>query len=72
MKSIVTDKKNETKPFPKLMIGNKSGIIVLMIDEITGAVVGEPNGKFILGHYSDNWNDIRFTDYTGTVTLSND
>ncbi len=72
MKSIVTDKPvPDEKPFPKLMISRLDGIIVLMEKDYTGMVVGNPNSIHPLGHF-DEWSDTGFTDYTGTVKLSND
>ncbi len=73
MKSIVTDKKNETsKPFPKMMVGIRSGIIVLMEKDYSGTIVGNPTQNYTLGHSYDGWCHTDFYDYTGTVTLSND
>ncbi len=75
MKSIVivTDNPDSgDKPFPKLMICIHTGLIVLMTDECSGTFVGNQSKIYPFGHYSDTWNINHFTDFTGSVTLSND
>ncbi len=73
MKAIVRDgPAPDDKPFPKLMVGNRSGIIVLMVKSCAGTVVGNPASDFPLGTFSSTWTLEYFTDYPGTITLSND
>ncbi len=76
MKSIVTVGPDSVdKPFPKLMnstrTGGTTGLILLMIASEKGIVVGNPDYERPLGFFS-KWHTPNLTDYTGTVTLSND
>ncbi len=73
MKSIVTDGPAPgEKPFPKLMISSQNNTIVLMVNQGSGSVVGNAIKLQPLSFYSESWMMQNFTDYTGTVTLSND
>ncbi len=73
MKSIVTDvPDSDGKPFPKLMISRHHNTIVLMKNDYLGTVVSNPTKQLPLGFSSSNWDRSLLTDYTGTVTLSND
>lgn len=67
---------NKETPFPKLMIGKQSGIIILATgieDEgIKGVVIGQESGVYKVGYYYDGWNRNNFKDYSGTITLEND
>ncbi len=73
MKSIVTDGPAPVeKPFPKLMISNQNNIIVLMTGRKSGFVIGNATSQQRLGYYSKIWTSENFSDYTGTVKLSND
>ncbi len=73
MKSIVTDGLGPTeKPFPKLMIDSQNNTIVLMTELWSGPVVGNATKQQPLGYYLGSWIPQNFTDYTGTITLSND
>lgn len=71
MKSEVkqVDKK-PTKPYPKLMISDM-GTIVLFTSKSRGISVKESKASE-LGVFSDCWESSDFTDFEGTVTLSND
>ena len=63
----------EKTPFPKLMIGTTSQCIVLFRSPKTGVVVYQ--GKhydYPLGFDSGAWDMEYFTDFNGSVTLSND
>lgn len=59
--------------FPKLMISNCSGVIVLMIkDGGEGVVVYSPDAcSLSVGHYSDDWSMGSFDNFYEAVTLSN-
>lgn len=61
--------------FPKLMVGSLSGIIVLMVSEYkgygTGTLVKEGDGMLTVGCFSETWDMEHFTDYNGSVTLTN-
>ena len=62
-------------PFPKLMkySGNYGTVFVLMYDETgKGTVVHTTDAYYSIGKYADNWNSHVFTDFHGTLTLSND
>ncbi len=73
MKAIVADEPEPVeKPFPKLMICFESGLIVLMASPKNGVVVGKPTDIYHIGQYSEIWYMNNFTDFTGSVTLSND
>ena len=60
------------RPFPKLMI-SKWGSIVIMVKSARGycVFVGEESGQCI-GEYSYGWDMNVFSDFTGTIELSND
>ena len=61
--------------FPKLMVGSLSGIIVLMVSEYkgygTGTVVKEGDGMLTVGCFSETCDMQYFTDFNGSVTLTN-
>lgn len=71
MKSEVKPvEKKSDKPFPKLMINKTTGLVVLFTDHSNGTVVKEcPYNK--IGAFGE-WEYSVFTDFEGTVTLSND
>lgn len=59
--------------FPKLMVSDKT--IIVAISQSGGNIEGVAlvgNGMYAAGGYSKTWNCRAFTDFTGTVTLSND
>jgi hypothetical protein len=56
--------------FPKLMQSNDTSDVVLFTKNEIGVVIG--NGFRHVGYYSECWTMNRFTDYNGTVTLSNE
>jgi hypothetical protein len=67
----VTPVKNEL-PFPKLM-ACKDGQINLFIEENRGVVVYKGGSiSWSVGYFSEDWKMNSFTDFHGTVTLSND
>lgn len=67
--------------YPKLMIDNLSGLIILAIESkshgfVSGFIVREPIYTSIsecekMGIFSTDWDIDKFKDYTGTVTLKN-
>lgn len=59
-------------PFPKLMKGVTTSVIVLFTKEKEGTVVNGDGSIYKTGHHSDQWAFSRFEEYHGTVTLSND
>jgi len=58
----------EKKPFPKLMVSGDC--IVYMIRAQCGVALS--NDKYVALEYDDEWIMSKFTDFNGTVTLSND
>lgn len=72
MKSIRKDRDREEKSeYPKLMIG-EARLIVLMQRDSTGTAVYIGSSTVSMGSYSRDWDMDAFTDYTGTIELSND
>lgn len=69
--NITTDNRSEDKPFPKLM-KHRDGTIVLFVDGDTGIVVFSTLSPSYIGKYVKDWGRYDFSDYTGTVTLSNE
>lgn len=55
--------------YPKLMIAKVDGEIVLFESKDNGTVVNAARNR--AGYRSDDWDMDYFTDYDGTVTLSN-
>ena len=71
VKSTKYDKSAPFVPFPKLMISESTGVIVLFKSPKIGTVVFSGTSKNVAGHYERNWLKDCFIDYTGSVTLSN-
>ena len=73
-KRIDTPKEKESE-FPKLMISNDNGNIILATDEdgnyLKGMIVESNDGSNIVGKWSDVWIKGYFSDYPGQVILSN-
>ena len=68
---------NKINLFPKLMIATKQdipdkGIIVLFTEKCKGFVVYTPNDYRPLGYSSTSFVMECFTDFDGSITLSND
>lgn len=61
---------NAVVTYPKLM-KTHSGQVVLFHRNKTGMVV-KSTGNNAIGHFSENWDMNSFTDYTGSITLTND
>jgi len=74
MISKLSDKccKKEVKPFPKLMMANDTGVLVLFTDAITGTAVNNVGGMYKIGYHSSCWHSSSFKDYEGDVCLTND
>lgn len=71
MKSEVkTPTRAKEKDFPKLMI-SKNGTVVLFSKSCVGIAVNTTS-NYDIGYLSEEWFMGNFTDFTGTVTLSND
>lgn len=74
VKSSATDT-TPTNHYPKLMV-SKTGIIVWFTKVSEGTCVGKLKDSSTmwcnLGKYSTDWDDSRFTDYNGVITLQNE
>lgn len=60
---------NEPSVFPKLMIHKRLLYVVLFTNETTGTIISQ-HSEF--GFYSEKWDTRLYTDFTGSITLSND
>jgi hypothetical protein len=70
MKVTVSEPKAGIK-YPCLMIGSRTGVIVLFNNYGEGTVVNETE-YHDTGYASEDWDMSQFTPYNGTVTLQND
>lgn len=63
----------ESKPFPKLMVGKNAyiGTIVFFSEESTGVALVEGNNCAGVGAYANNWPMNYFTDYNEPITIQN-
>ena len=76
-----TEYRKKKASYPKLMISKDTGVIVLVTSERenkgTGTIVrpailyGGNTTVLAAGYYSDKWAMEWFSDYTGSVTLTN-
>lgn len=75
IESSAIDISKQEISFPKLMVGSLSGTIVLMTSESkgygTGTLVKEGFGLLAVGCFSETWDMKYFTDFNGSVTLTN-
>jgi hypothetical protein len=72
MKSeILKSKIKQELPFPKLMQGTNSGIVVFFSQEKKGQVLNGSNSAKSIGDYHEEFNMEFFTDFDGTIKLSN-
>jgi len=69
--SSETPEKKE-RPFPKLMISNSSGLIVLMEAPGEGSTLTKSVGWPTIGRHHKHWDIDCFRDYNGSITLSNE
>ena len=73
IKAEISDKKKEpVNEYPKLMM-HKDGSIVLFMEVGVGTILfnASPHGKDV-GKFSPNWNVDFFTDFHGSITISNE
>ena len=60
------------KPFPKLM-STKNGYVVFFVEDGKGLCLAIPSGfQDKIGDFDEAWNMAGFTDFEGSITLSND
>ncbi len=71
MKSVIKDGITEVKGYPKLMANDDLSRIVLMTSYGVGIVVRDTNGVHGIGEHIKDWAMTCFTDFNGTVELSN-
>ncbi len=74
---VVINNSNEKKelPFPKLMISKDSGTVVLFSEDGIGTQLNVDISRVdyaFIGTHSRSWAMKLFTDFTGSITLSND
>ena len=77
IKSVVTENQPKSeKPFPKLMVmfhEDSKGTIVFFTEKYKGIIVHGAGYRLDdEGLFMTNWDMTCFTDFHGTVTLSND
>ena len=65
----VSDKEERENDYPKLMV-DEYGMIVLFAGHKVGMVV-ETDSREDCGHYSESWDMSWFTEFDGSITLSN-
>ena len=81
MKIKLTDNELIERPYPKLMVNTNNNLIVYMYGE--GGDVGMGSGVTLyvdnstpnaltIGQCFDDWLLVNFTDFKGSLTLSND
>lgn len=70
--TINTNQKSKSLPYPKLMISNYLGTIVLFKDRSIGVVLLEGFSPYKIGHHSFSWDMNNFSDYYEAITLQNE
>lgn len=68
--TIDTNEKKE-KPFPKLMV-TAEGMVVAFKDKGIGGIVYSVSDCEPVGYISNTWIMKNFTDFNGSITLSNE
>ena len=75
LSTVVIENSSKKSKFPKLMQSSWNGVIVLMAECCVGMVVGNPSDSFAnasqVGYQSKHWNKARFSDYKGSLVLTN-
>jgi len=59
------------KHFPKLMISSEGKTLILFKSKHQGTVIQSTDKFYEVGLSDDGWNSAMFTDYEGSITLSN-
>ena len=49
---------------------NIHGLVVLFNDKYTGTVIHTPNETWIVGEYSDGWDEDAFEPFYGTISIT--
>ena len=68
VKGADESKKN---PFPRLMVNDRTDLVVLFSDPDVGTVVSSKDACEV-GDYVSDWIMDHFTDFEGTITLENE
>ncbi len=79
MKSVMNSPAQlKPKPFPKMMVHETSGVVVLFTSPKIGTVVyvdasaqSRVSESTILGQNTSLWSPREFSDFRGTITLEN-
>lgn len=72
MKSIInTGNEKKELPFPKLMVSNNGNVVLFVNSQEGFCVYSSPEFDRLFGLY-DTWNISDFTDFNGSITLSNE
>ena len=71
MKSVIKGNPSPSGGYPKLMANDDLSRIVLMTSFEVGVVVRDTNGVHGIGEIHKDWAMFCFTDFNGTVELSN-
>lgn len=71
IKSIVIGTQKEQTTYPRLMISN-FGRVVLFSEQDKGVVINYSEDPGEVGYYGDSWTMREFSDFIGTVELSNE
>ena len=66
----VKDQEKQESEFPKLMV-SELGKIVLFTSKSVGTLIVPSSADKKVGHYCESWCEDVFTDFHGSVTLSN-
>ena len=75
MKAVINEKETPKEAeYPKLMISQYTGNVVLFNTDTTGVAIflGDNNLSWVLGSYQQCLDPSAFTPFTGSITLSND
>jgi len=77
IKTTVKQPARKGKPYPKLMKGKLTGIIVFFQSECRGQVLREGVSRdgpstMNTGVIGTNWDPMDFEDFEGTITLENE
>jgi hypothetical protein len=72
MKSTVCDRGiGVSLPYPKLMQDNVNRCVVLFTGPGRGVCVGSGGSLYSVGEGNSGWNELAFSDFHGSVTISN-
>ena len=73
MKSVLSKKccEKKEKPFPKLMVHQNTGRVLLFSNKAEGTCVYKGSGIFRLGEHREHWSFREYSDYEGDVCLTN-